>query len=107
MTETADTGAKRLLARRGGELEALLLYIELVGLTKKGKWGHFVASTSRRVDLLPDLIRAAGRASGTVRDQANEPRFLIVGWTKALRSHEEEDAPLPFGQVKPEWFPLA
>ena len=51
--ETAGRDVKRLVARRGSELEALLLYIELVGLTKKGKWGHFVASTSRRVDLLP------------------------------------------------------
>ena len=62
LEETADSDVKRLIARRGRELEALLLYIELVGLAKKGKWGQFVTSASRRVDLLPDVIRAAGRA---------------------------------------------
>jgi hypothetical protein len=77
LKETADTGVKRLLARRGGELEALLLYIELVGLAKKGNWGQFVALAARRVDLLPNVIRAAGRA-------IRRKRVVARGGTKSF-----------------------
>jgi glycosyltransferase involved in cell wall biosynthesis len=59
---TADEDMRRRVSRRGAELEALLLYVELKTLRRQGAIGRFVSRAIGNAGLLPGVIRAFCRA---------------------------------------------